>query len=171
VHFSIQSLDLLSFFDDDQSLTTYGINKTAIINWIYNLQTLPTEHETNSNYENDDNSRIEDRYRKDYPRPHKLGANGGFKGGTFLGEAFRTLSVPIGTTQDASTAVDIIYPTIVDQGYEYDHSHLAMTYTALCTLAALGDDLKRVKRKEIISSIRQLQLENGRYVDNVMELW
>lgn len=38
-----------------------------------------------------------------------------------------------------------------------------MTYTALCILLTLGDNLERVNRKAIIRSLRQLQRENGSF--------
>eukprot|EP00088_Acartia_fossae_P039558 TRINITY_DN41184_c0_g1_i2.p1 TRINITY_DN41184_c0_g1~~TRINITY_DN41184_c0_g1_i2.p1 ORF type:complete len:371 (+),score=48.66 TRINITY_DN41184_c0_g1_i2:39-1151(+) len=43
----------------------------------------------------------------------------------------------------------------------YDGSHLAMTYTALCILVILGDDLSRINRENISKSIRSLQLSTG----------
>ena len=39
-----------------------------------------------------------------------------------------------------------------------------MTYTALATLLILGDDLSRVNRRAIITTLRKLQLEDGRCV-------
>jgi geranylgeranyl transferase type-1 subunit beta len=60
---------------------------------------------------------------------------GGFVGGTFLGPTESSLS----------------------QG------HIAMTYTALCTLVALGDDLSRVDIPRTISSIRPLQRPDGSF--------
>ncbi|KAI7861382.1 protein geranylgeranyltransferase-like protein type I beta subunit [Spinellus fusiger] len=43
----------------------------------------------------------------------------------------------------------------------YDSSHIANTYTALLNLIILGDDLSRVHRKAILSTIRSLQQEDG----------
>ena len=37
------------------------------------------------------------------------------------------------------------------------HSHIAMTYTALAILVALGDDLSQVDKESIISSLQTLQ--------------
>jgi len=45
-----------------------------------------------------------------------------------------------------------------------------MTYTALASLIILGDDLSRVDRKGIISSIKKLQKEDGRYGDSFISL-
>ena len=52
----------------------------------------------------------------------------GFIGGTFLGDAFGADVPPA----DAKS---------------FRHGHIAMTYTALCTLHTLGDDWSRVDRK------------------------
>ena len=67
----------------------------------------------------------------------------GFKGSTYLG--------PINTNTD-------------DKKNNYDHSHIAMTYVALCTLQALGDDLSRIDKHAILSTLRGLQKPNGSFV-------
>lgn len=46
----------------------------------------------------------------------------------------------------------------------YDHSHIAMTYVAICTLKALGDDLSRIDKVAILSSLKGLQNEDGSFV-------
>jgi len=61
----------------------------------------------------------------------------GFKGGTFLGHPSPT---------------------------EYNHGHIAMTYTAIATLKTLGDDLSRVDRRGIVNALGSaLQLADGSY--------
>lgn len=45
----------------------------------------------------------------------------------------------------------------------YDSGHIAMTYVALANLLILGDDLSRVDKKAVIESLKDLQLEDGRY--------
>ena len=45
---------------------------------------------------------------------------------------------------------------------KYEDGHIAMTYTALCCLLILGDDLSRVNREAIIAGLRSVQLNNGR---------
>mmetsp|Transcript_10780 Transcript_10780/g.14282 ORF Transcript_10780/g.14282 Transcript_10780/m.14282 type:complete len:260 (-) Transcript_10780:469-1248(-) len=65
----------------------------------------------------------------------------GFKEGTFLGGSFN---------QDNSSA----YAPPVN----YNHGHIAMTYTALCTLKTLGDDWSRLDKKGIINALKYLQL-------------
>lgn len=44
-----------------------------------------------------------------------------------------------------------------------DDGHLAMTYSALCLLIILGDDLSRLNKKAIIAALKQLQIENGSF--------
>ncbi|KAJ3041288.1 Geranylgeranyl transferase type-1 subunit beta [Rhizophlyctis rosea] len=46
----------------------------------------------------------------------------------------------------------------------YDTGHLAMTYTALAILIILGDDLSRVNREAIVSSMKDLQQADGSFV-------
>lgn len=41
-----------------------------------------------------------------------------------------------------------------------------MTYTALCCLLILGDDLSKVNKKAVLNGLRSLQLDDGRYVYN-----
>ncbi|CAF1294637.1 unnamed protein product [Didymodactylos carnosus] len=50
----------------------------------------------------------------------------------------------------------------------YDHIHITMTYTALVSLLILGDDLSRVNRQAIISTMKYLQLDNGSFVASVL---
>uniref|UniRef100_A0A0K0ETY6 Geranylgeranyl transferase type-1 subunit beta (inferred by orthology to a human protein) n=1 Tax=Strongyloides venezuelensis TaxID=75913 RepID=A0A0K0ETY6_STRVS len=44
---------------------------------------------------------------------------------------------------------------------EYDIPTISQTFSALCVLLSLGDDLKRVKRREILESIKKCQREDG----------
>jgi geranylgeranyl transferase type-1 subunit beta len=60
----------------------------------------------------------------------------GFKGGKYLGD---------------------------DPQEEYNQGHVAMTYTALCTLRTLGDDLQRVDKEGIVHSLRALQRSDGSF--------
>ncbi|XP_052221775.1 geranylgeranyl transferase type-1 subunit beta-like [Dreissena polymorpha] len=68
----------------------------------------------------------------------------GFRGSSTLGHAF-----------DVQKASEKCIP--------YDGSHIAMTYTALASLLILGDDLGRVDRTAVLSSLRTLQLKDGSY--------
>ena len=43
-------------------------------------------------------------------------------------------------------------------------SHITMTFSALNCLLTLGDDLSRIDRKSIVSSLKVLQLHDGRLV-------
>lgn len=46
---------------------------------------------------------------------------------------------------------------------QYDCAHVAMTYTALCVLRILGDDLGRVNRASIVRALGALQEDNGSF--------
>lgn len=46
--------------------------------------------------------------------------------------------------------------------HPYDSGHVAMTYTGLCSLLILGDDLSRVNKQACMAGLRALQLEDGR---------
>jgi len=48
--------------------------------------------------------------------------------------------------------------------HEYDHGHVAMSYTAIASLLILGDDLSRVDRKAVLAGVRALQLLDGSYM-------
>jgi geranylgeranyl transferase type-1 subunit beta len=71
--------------------------------------------------------------------------NAGFTGGRFLGSAFHA-------ADDDDKDVDKGHPHAA-----FCHAHVAMTYTALCTLRTLGDDLSRVPRAAIVAALRPLQ--------------
>lgn len=75
-HFAIQSLDILGFFDIPQNLELYNIDKRAIIDWIYSLQTLVPTANTNTNTDAAPDSKSNSNWRY-----------GGFKGGAYLGPA------------------------------------------------------------------------------------
>jgi geranylgeranyl transferase type-1 subunit beta len=55
---------------------------------------------------------------------------------------------------DPETKVDVIS--------EYESAHIAQTYSALCCLLILGDDLERVDREAILSAVGACQHEDGR---------
>lgn len=44
-----------------------------------------------------------------------------------------------------------------------DSGHVAMTYTALCSLLILGDDLSRVDKQAIAYGLKNLQLDDGSF--------
>jgi geranylgeranyl transferase type-1 subunit beta len=50
------------------------------------------------------------------------------------------------------------------EAFLHDQAHVAMTYTALCILLILGDDLSRVNKQAITAGLRALQMPDGRYV-------
>lgn len=80
----------------------------------------------------------------DSDSPDTYLAHCGFQGGTFLGK-------PYGVQPDKY------------KGGPYDTGNIAMTYTALCTLIMLGDDLSKVNRKAVAAGLAALQQPNGRY--------
>lgn len=45
----------------------------------------------------------------------------------------------------------------------YNTGHIAMTYTALCTLLILGDDLSKVDRQAVAYGLKKLQGEDGSF--------
>ena len=45
----------------------------------------------------------------------------------------------------------------------FDTAHIPETYFALATLLILGDDLKRVRRTEILEGLRKSQYEDGSF--------
>lgn len=53
---------------------------------------------------------------------------------------------------------------------KYEDGHIAMTYTALCCLLILGDDLSRVNKKAVIDGLKSVQLKNGRYGNVINDL-
>jgi geranylgeranyl transferase type-1 subunit beta len=68
---------------------------------------------------------------------------GGFQGGSYLGSS------------DCDNPENDIH--------EYSFGHLAMTYSALCSLVALGDDLSRVNKVAIIDCLKVLQQDDGSF--------
>jgi geranylgeranyl transferase type-1 subunit beta len=69
----------------------------------------------------------------------------GFKGGSFLGGG------PFATINET------------DEWKKFNQGHVAMTYTALCSLRTLGDDLSRIDKKGIIKALSHLQLSDGSF--------
>lgn len=47
--------------------------------------------------------------------------------------------------------------------HQYDHGHVAMTYTALASLVIMGDRLEGVDRAAVLAGVRALQLEDGSF--------
>jgi geranylgeranyl transferase type-1 subunit beta len=120
------------------------INREAIIEWIYSLQTLPTTA-TNDNTQERGGDGSNTKF-----------VGGGFKGGTFLG--------PLPNASTSTTQEHTLPSNVGEERHLYDHSHLAMTYVALCTLVALGDDLSRIHKDAILHTLQSLQKEDGSFV-------
>ena len=47
--------------------------------------------------------------------------------------------------------------------HEFDHGHIAMTYSALAALLTLGDDLSRVDGPATVRALGALQREDGSF--------
>ncbi|KAJ1568223.1 Geranylgeranyl transferase type-1 subunit beta, partial [Nowakowskiella sp. JEL0078] len=65
-----------------------------------------------------------------------------------------------GSPVDGKEFNPLLFPQLCD----IDSPHITMTYTALASLLILGDDLSRVKRAEILDSIRLLQNQDGSFI-------
>lgn len=162
-HFAVHSLDLLGVLDDDDLLETLDIRKGVIADWIYSLQKLPSSPSV------DDKDVIDDE-QNDEPNKNRTSegrAGGGFKGGGFLGgpgAQYEKVTVDAESSYgNSSRSSKSKCRCLPYDGFEYDHSHVAMTYTAVCTLAALGDDLSRFDRYGAIQSLKKLQLDDGSF--------
>jgi geranylgeranyl transferase type-1 subunit beta len=144
VHFAVQALDILGFFDDEEeevNLKEYNVNKNHIIEWIYSLQIIIC-HSRKSTFSRNNIFKDEERGNvHHYTR-------GGFQGGTFLN---------LLSNSNQCTDYDI-------KIMMYKQGHLATTYTALCTLITLGDDLTKVDKTSIIHSIKALQQPDGSFI-------
>jgi geranylgeranyl transferase type-1 subunit beta len=122
------------------------IPRDAIVNWIYGLQALPT-------LVSNDNGNIDD-FNNDTDKEDRgiIHEGGGFRGGTYLGPVF--LSSDDDSNNDEQQQCYI---------HPYDHTHLAMTYCALCTLLALNDDLSRINRTGILQTLQGMQHSDGSF--------
>jgi geranylgeranyl transferase type-1 subunit beta len=112
LYFSVIGLDMLNALDN--------CNKQQIIDWVYAMQVLPEEGQTEETV-----------------------CTGGFRGSTHAGGPFQCEGCRL--------------------FHSYDGGHLAMTYTALCVLLTLGDDLSRVNKHHIIQTIKNLQQPDGSF--------
>eukprot|EP01135_Chromosphaera_perkinsii_P004220 Nk52_evm9s272 gene=Nk52_evmTU9s272 len=120
-----------------------------LIEWIYAQQVdigeIAKAVAKKGDEENGDEegNRLLDRFRND---PDYVYSRAGFRGGPWLG---------IRESEEEDTHRGFLW--------RYDGGHLAMTYTALCCLLILGDDLSRVRKTDIIKGLRYLQLEDGSF--------
>jgi len=136
LHFICQSLYILGAFDPE-NINEFGIHKDQIIDWIYTLQIkLPP---------------------KDCSHNERYWMYAGFQGSTCVCNSDILLHLGTHEEEDDSSS-NTTNPTHFCQG------HLAMTYSALCTLRVLGDDLSRIDNpKSIIRAMKNLQLDNGSF--------
>lgn len=137
VHFCIQSLDILGVLPDysgDEKLCR-NVDEEVFLNRDEIVEWIYGLQTLPTIVENVGSSMSP----SDNVTPRYAG--GGFKGSNYLGLA-----------------------RSAEHSNPYDHSHLAMTYVALCTLIALGDDLSRVNRNAILATLRELQKEDGSFL-------
>eukprot|EP00584_Thalassiosira_punctigera_P009989 CAMPEP_0172538250 /NCGR_PEP_ID=MMETSP1067-20121228/9674_1 /TAXON_ID=265564 ORGANISM="Thalassiosira punctigera, Strain Tpunct2005C2" /NCGR_SAMPLE_ID=MMETSP1067 /ASSEMBLY_ACC=CAM_ASM_000444 /LENGTH=483 /DNA_ID=CAMNT_0013323707 /DNA_START=72 /DNA_END=1523 /DNA_ORIENTATION=+ len=159
VHFCVQSLDILECLPEhadccgEVEREIYIYNREEIIEWIYGLQTLPTLVKSRESDDGGESSST---------TTFAGYVGGGFKGGTYLG--------PLPNASESGNYVetgeddDWQSSTVEEEYHPYDHSHLAMTYVAICTLLALGDDLSRIHKTAILQTLKSLQKEDGSFV-------
>lgn len=148
VHFCVHALDLLGVWDDPGAVLVLRLNKSLIIEWIYSLQVTTGTGTTATGTTRDptnNTSFLFSELSQSLPSDNaetetaidRVRSFSGFKGGTFLGTPPAEL---------------------------YNHGHIAMTYTALATLRALGDPLDRVDKSAIVTAMKKsLQLPNGSF--------
>lgn len=142
VHFAVQSLDILG---GKNLLNDY---RQRIIDWIYSLFVSFTTTTTTTPQQQ---------------QPTSINV-AGFLGGTFLGPSFYTSCCYNQQHNNDHCCYNNSNPL------QFQHVHIAMTYTALCTLATLGDDLSRIAshRNEIISSLVGMQQEDGSFTSTTI---
>jgi len=76
--------------------------------------------------------------------PEKNVQNCGFRGGSYFGNKYNSDCIP--------QSIHI-----------HDHSHIAMTYTALAILRLCGDNFSKVNKKSITKAISTLQQQDGSF--------
>ena len=74
----------------------------------------------------------------------------GFIGSAYLG-------------QKADSCIDLDCEGPVAFNKRFMQGHIAMTYTALATLIALGEDLSALDKSQLVSGLRHLQQANGSF--------
>lgn len=133
VHFAVHALDMLKVWDDTATVQRLGLNKAHIIDWIYGLQVT---------------------------EPAEFA---GFKGGSFLGGSFFHCGCGENTDDNTNDNNNNNNNEALAPPMDYNHGHIAMTYTALCTLTMLGDDLSRLEKDKILKALKDLQQEDGSF--------
>lgn len=89
------------------------------------------------------------------PPSGKFRSHAGFIGGTFMGNPFKKSHNSTESRSEGSLAT------------QHNFAHIAMTYTALATLAILGDDFSRVNRDDILFALSALQRHDGMFMSTV----
>lgn len=166
VHFAVQSLDILRFFDDEENLEIYQLNKQHIIDWIYSFQIV-------SNFEKRMERKESYFCKHDYSKnkekkPNGLGNNDqDFEDENDVDNDSLYIQDNAGFQGGSSFSLHVEVPAVFQNPKSkiktYQQAHLASTYSAICTLLTLGDDLYRIDKKSIIQSMKTLQLQNGSF--------
>ena len=112
------------------------IEVAPVVEWIYSLQVVPGARAAAGEAPPAPDGQPDARGEDRGRQDGPGGACGGFRGGSFLGP-----SAPLA----------------------YRSGHIAMTYCALLTLRALGDDLGRVDRAALLEMLRAMQEEDGSF--------
>eukprot|EP01095_Lingulamoeba_sp_RSL-Kostka_P001675 TRINITY_DN12450_c0_g1_i2.p1 TRINITY_DN12450_c0_g1~~TRINITY_DN12450_c0_g1_i2.p1 ORF type:complete len:353 (-),score=116.45 TRINITY_DN12450_c0_g1_i2:111-1169(-) len=81
--------------------------------------------------------------------PEKNRGNCGFRGSPYIGNNWNPECEPV-------------------ESLKHDYSHIANTYVALALLKILGDDFGRINREAILTSLLEMQLEDGSYSSQVI---
>ena len=156
VYFSVIGLDIMNEID--------RVDKARICNFIYGLQLHEIRDETDNlckecNAELPSSSSCSS-------SGHVL-RHGGFIGSSYLGQPFRSdyqyPADPSSISSNSNSKAGKNDDPCSCIPFEYMQGHLAMAYTSLATLITLEDDLERLDKKALISSISELQQENGSF--------
>ena len=144
LYFCVVGLDLLGGLEEvvDDGSPNGGF-RARIIEWIYNSQITSNDGAYSSRH-------------------------CGFRGGPYFGRPFQSLCEEDKALREGDCDVDHCDKrrsgsAPIHITHEFDHSHIAMTYSALAALLTLGDSLERVDRPGIVHAIAALQREDGSF--------
>lgn len=94
--------------------------------------------------------------------PRQMRGHAGFIGGTFMGSPFRSSRAISEQLDTQDNSVPPNTPNDAANVSQHNFAHIAMTYTALCVLAILGDDFSRVRKHDILYALGKLQRKDGK---------
>ena len=177
VFFCVSALDILGALEGDDAVLTQA-DKDRIIDWIYANQVsrLRDKHTCcmtctlSSRWnENEHENVFGACVQVVVPASGEFRSHAGFIGGTFMGTPFRPAASSSsrsnadggdgdgggggGGEASAADAAEDGADSVATGGCvasPHVFAHIAMTYTALATLAVLGDDFSRVRRDDVL---------------------